>query len=50
MNLALRGEQYPDRVILHEFGHALALVHEHQNSALSIQWNETAVIEELTRT
>ena len=45
MNLALRGEAYPDRVILHEFGHALGLKHEHQSPALSIQWNEPAVIQ-----
>ena len=46
MNLALRGERYPERVILHEFGHALSLAHEHQNPAVSIQWNETVVIAE----
>ena len=45
MNLALRGERYRERVILHEFGHALSLGHEHQNPAVSIQWNETVVIE-----
>ena len=49
MNLALRGEseRRKNSVISHEFGHALGLVHEHQNPALSIQWNESAVIAEL---
>ena len=50
MNLALRGERYRERVILHEFGHALSLAHEHQNPAVSIQWNETVVIAEYKRT
>ena len=46
MNLALRGAQYPERPILHEFGHALGLAHEHQNPAITstIRWDETAVI------
>ena len=46
MNLALRGDRAPDSVILHEFGHALGLMHEHQSPALSVQWNERAIIEE----
>lgn len=33
------------RVVLHEFGHALGCIHEHQNPAEGIQWNEKAVIE-----
>jgi hypothetical protein len=36
------------RVVLHEFGHALGLIHEHQNPAGDIQWNRDAVIEELS--
>ena len=46
MNLALRGRAtaQEERVILHEFGHALGLKHEHQNPNLSIQWDEPAVI------
>jgi serralysin len=36
------------RVVLHEFGHALGLVHEHQNPAGGIQWNRAAVIAELS--
>lgn len=31
------------RVILHEFGHALSLVHEHQNPRGGIPWNREAV-------
>jgi hypothetical protein len=31
------------RTVLHEFGHALGLLHEHQNPAGGIPWNETAV-------
>ncbi|MCI0419679.1 MAG: M12 family metallopeptidase [Acidobacteria bacterium] len=32
----------------HEFGHAIALGHEHQNPAGGIQWNEAAVIRDLS--
>ncbi|MEO0731301.1 MAG: matrixin family metalloprotease, partial [Bacteroidota bacterium] len=31
------------RTILHEFGHALGLLHEHQNPAGGIPWNKEAV-------
>lgn len=31
------------RVVLHEFGHALGAIHEHQNPAGSIKWNKEAV-------
>jgi hypothetical protein len=31
------------RVVLHEFGHALGLIHEHQNPQGGIKWNEPAV-------
>ena len=31
------------RVVLHEFGHALGLIHEHQNPEGGIEWNEPAV-------
>lgn len=36
------------RVVLHEFGHALGLIHEHQNPEGGIQWNEPAVIADLS--
>lgn len=36
------------RVILHEFGHALGLIHEHQNPVSQIQWNKPAVIADLS--
>jgi len=31
------------RVVLHEFGHALGLIHEHQNPSGGIQWNKPVV-------
>jgi len=31
------------RVVLHEFGHALGCIHEHQHPAANIQWNKQAV-------
>ena len=38
-------EEY-HRVVLHEFGHALGCIHEHQNPGQGgIPWNEEAVIE-----
>ena len=36
------------RVVMHEFGHALGLIHEHQNPSGGIQWNEPAVIADLS--
>jgi serralysin len=36
------------RVTLHEFGHALSLIHEHQNPVGSIPWNKDAVIKDLS--
>jgi serralysin len=32
-----------NRVVLHEFGHALGCVHEHQNPAGGIKWNKNVV-------
>ena len=37
------------RVVLHEFGHALGLIHEHQNPQHPIQWNKDAVRNDLSR-
>jgi hypothetical protein len=31
------------RVVLHEFGHALGCIHEHQNPSVNIPWNKEAV-------
>jgi hypothetical protein len=36
------------RVVLHEFGHAIGLIHEHQNPKHPIQWNKDAVIHDLS--
>ncbi|MGY3301463.1 hypothetical protein ACVK1X_000741 [Pseudomonas sp. PvR086] len=36
--------------VLHEFGHALGLKHEHQHPDANINWNETAVYEFMSRT
>jgi len=31
--------------VIHEFGHALGAIHEHQNPKGGIQWNERAVLD-----
>jgi hypothetical protein len=36
-------EEEFSRVILHEFGHSLGCIHEHQNPAGNIPWNKEAV-------
>jgi hypothetical protein len=36
------------RVVLHEFGHAVGLAHEHQNIEGGIQWNKKQVYEDLS--
>lgn len=36
-------------VVLHEFGHALGLIHEHQNPKKGILWDRHAVIADLSR-
>jgi serralysin len=35
------------RVVLHEFGHAIGLIHEHQNPDHAINWNKPAVQHDL---
>lgn len=37
-----------EAVVLHEFGHAIGLAHEHQNPDRGIQWNEANVIRDLS--
>ena len=37
-----------NRVVLHEFGHALGLIHEHQNPGSEIHWNKDAVVSDLS--
>jgi hypothetical protein len=37
-----------EAVVLHEFGHAIGLAHEHQNPDKGIKWNEEAVIRDLS--
>jgi hypothetical protein len=37
-------EEY-SRVVLHEFGHALGMIHEHQNPSNEIPWNRQAVLD-----
>lgn len=44
MNLA----HLDEATILHEFGHAIGLVHEHQHPENDIQWNKARVYEELS--
>ena len=36
------------RVVLHEFGHAIGLIHEHQNPKGGIKWNKPAVVHDLS--
>ena len=36
-------------VVLHEFGHALGLVHEHQSPIGGIQWNKKTIYKELSQ-
>ncbi|MEP6921473.1 MAG: pre-peptidase C-terminal domain-containing protein [bacterium] len=44
MNLGWQDEG----VVLHEFGHSLGLIHEHQNPQGGIQWNRDNVIRDLS--
>jgi Astacin (Peptidase family M12A) len=49
MNLANRDGSgaLEEATILHEFGHALGLYHEHQHPQITLQWNEATVIADL---
>lgn len=38
------GDDEYSRVVLHEFGHAIGCIHEHQNPVQGIPWNEPAVL------
>ena len=38
------GDEEYSRVVLHEFGHAIGCIHEHQNPEQGIPWNEAAVL------
>jgi hypothetical protein len=42
------GDDELRRVVSHEFGHALGLIHEHQNPSQAISWNRAAVIADLS--
>lgn len=48
MNFGWFDERTPEeelsRVILHEFGHAIGCIHEHQNPTGGMKWNEAAVL------
>jgi len=53
MNFGWLDANTPDReysrVVKHEFGHALGLIHEHQNPAGGVKWNKDAIYEALSR-
>ena len=42
LTMATPNDEY-SRVVIHEFGHALGCIHEHQNPATDIPWNKEAV-------
>lgn len=52
MNFGWLDKNTPDkeytRVVKHEFGHALGLIHEHQNPADGIKWDKKAVYQALS--
>lgn len=54
MNLGWLTERSSDsemrRVVLHEFGHALGLIHEHSSPVANIPWDEKAVFEYYKKT
>jgi serralysin len=54
MNLGWMSLELPEdqasAVVLHEFGHALGLIHEHLNPVQRIDWNMANVVADLRRT
>jgi hypothetical protein len=52
MNFGWLTRETPDeevrRVVLHEFGHAVGLIHEHQNPEGAIHWDRKAVTRDLS--
>jgi hypothetical protein len=40
---ASTGDDEYERVVVHEFGHALGCIHEHQSPKVSLQWNKAEV-------
>lgn len=54
MNFGWLNDRTPDyefqRTVLHEFGHALGLLHEHQNPTGGIPWDKEAVYDYYRRT
>jgi hypothetical protein len=47
--LANTPDQEYSRVVLHEFGHALGAIHEHQHPAAGIPWDKPKVYEYYAR-
>jgi hypothetical protein len=45
--LATQDSEYK-RVVLHEFGHALGCIHEHQNPNNKIKWNKEQIYRDLS--
>ena len=52
MNFGWLTRSTPDEdcraVVLHEFGHALGLIHEHQQPASGIRWNREAILADVS--
>lgn len=51
MNLGFRDKQnqLDQRTILHEFGHAMGMIHEHQSPKGLIHWNKPKVYDDLSK-